>query len=246
MSKFTLPNGVTVNDKHYALVEIDELRGKHQNMLVNPSPKTPIDFVLPILTDLVIDITNAGGESVMSELDKKSVLLHKLPIQDVQFIMTKVREVSYGKDYMMKLKCPHCSASNNAKLDLSTLEVFPRKDSLAEDKMILPKDGLEFRYGHMSLSNLLKMATEDESADFMKHIVTATTSFMLSKLGDSTEVKPSDLDELKATDIDFLKDNIPELASIDLKVEHTCTSCSEDFEQELPVLAADFLLHSRT
>lgn len=246
MSKFTLPNGVIVSGKHYNMVTIDELRGKHQNMLVNPSPKTPIDFVLPILSDLVLDITDSGEESVLKETDKKTLILHKLSIQDIQFIMAKVREVSYGPEYFMSLTCSHCEAENKARLDLSTLQVFPRKDTLTEDQMKLPKEKLEFRYGHMSLSNLLKMVTEDDSVDFMKHIITATTSFMLSKLGESTKVNPSDLDNLRATDIDYIKDNIPELAFLDTKVEHTCTACEKDFEQELPVLAADFLLRSRT
>ena len=53
MSTFTLPNGIISGGKHYNLVKLDEIRGKHQNMLVNPNPKTPIDYIEPILIDLI-------------------------------------------------------------------------------------------------------------------------------------------------------------------------------------------------
>lgn len=246
MSKFTLPNGLKLSDKLYNLVEIDEIRGKHQNMLVNPNPKTPIDFVEPILTDLIIDLTNSDSESALTEVGKKDLILHKLPIQDIQFMMVKIREVSYDSTYHMNLICTHCEANNNAKLDLSSLEVFPRKDKIQESEMVLPKEKIEFRYGHMSLGHLLKMAVEDGADEFTKQMMTSLTSFMLKSLGDKSEVKAADLDDLRGSDLDYIRDNMPELADIDMKVEHTCSSCGEDFNQELPVLAADFLLHMRT
>ena len=246
MSKFTLPNGVTIEGNLYNLVEIDEIRGKHQNMLVNPNPKTPIDFILPILTDLIIDVQSTESESILEQVNKKDLILHKLPIQDIQFILIKIREVTYTADYLMDLKCTHCDAANSAKLDLSSLEVFPRKDKILEKDMILPKDDIEFRYSHMSLGNLLKMANEEETDGFTKQMMTSLTSFMIARLGENTNVKPSDLDDLKASDLDYLRDNVPDLAEIDMKVQHTCTKCDKDFEHELPTLAADFLLRSRT
>ena len=227
-------------------MELDELRGKHQNMLINPNPKTPIDFVFPILNDLIIDVSNSDSESVLEQVSKKQLILKELPIQDIQFIMVKIRETSYAKEYYLDLNCPHCEHTNKAALDLSSLEVFPRVDKLPEEEMKLPKEGIEFRYGHMNLAHLLKMAIEDENSDFIKEIITSTTSFLVKSLGDNNDVKPSDLEELRASDVNFIKDNAPKLAEIDLKVEHTCSSCKEDFESELPVLAADFLLHSRT
>lgn len=246
MSKFTLPNGLRLDGKHYNLIEIDEIRGKHQNMLVNPSPKTPIDFVQPILEDLILDLSNSDSESALEHVSKKDLLLHKLPIQDIQFMLIKVREVTYGPDYLMKLECTHCSAPNDARLDLSSLEVFKRKDKIEQKDMILPKEKIEFRYGHLSLGHLLKMAVEEGTDEFTKTMMTSLTAFMLSSLGDNKKVKPQDLDELRGSDLDYIRDNMPTLPEVDMKVEHTCKKCEKDFEQELPVLAADFLLHTRT
>lgn len=248
MSKFKFPNGIKIEEKLYNLVEVDEIRGKHQNMLVNPSPKTPIDHVKPILEDLIIDITSSDNESVFEHVSKKDVILHKLPIQDIQFLLVKVREVSYGKDYVMSIQCPHCEKDSNAKLDLSSLEVFSRKDKISIEDMKLPKEEVEFRYGHLTLSHLLKMAVEEGTDEFTKSMMTSLTAFMLESLGDNKAVKPTDLDELRGSDLDYIRDNMPTLPEIDMKVENTCTNpeCGKDFEQELPVLAADFLLHTRT
>lgn len=249
MSKFTLPNGVHLNGQHFNIVELDEIRGKHQNMLVNPNPKTPIDHIEPILSDIILDLTDSVSDSILSkQVSKKDLILHKLPIQDIQFILIKLREVSYGKDYMMHLNCTHCDAKNNAKLDLSTLAVSDREDKIAESEMILPKEQIDFRYGHMSLAHLLRMAVTDSKTDFTKQMLTSLTSFMLTKLGDKTSISPEDLDNLKGSDLNFIRDNAPILPEIDMKVEHTCSNpdCGKDFEQELPALAADFLLHMRT
>tara|TARA_R100001086_G_scaffold245301_1_gene176058 strand:- start:523 stop:1263 length:741 start_codon:yes stop_codon:yes gene_type:complete len=246
MSRYTLPNGLELNGKLYNLIELDEIRGKHQNMMVNPNPKTPIDHIEPLLTDLVKDLTNSDSESALDQVSKKDLILYKLPIQDIQFIMIKVREVSYGKDYIMQLQCTNCETKNNAKLDLSKLEVFPRKDKLSKDEMKLPKEKIEFTYGHMSLSHLLKMAVEEGESEFTKSMLTSLTAFMLTSLGDKSPVQPSDLDELRGSDLDYIRDNMPSLSEIDMEVEHTCTSCNTDFKQELPALAADFLLRTRT
>lgn len=248
MSKYTLPNGVKVGEKLFNQVELDEIRGKHQDILANPQVKTPVDHVLPLLMDLVLDITDAELTSLFPDNSKKEVLLKELPIQDIQFLMAKVRETSYGPDYYMELKCPHCDHNNNAKLDLSSLEVSERKDKLKDSECILPKDKTSFKYKHMSLSHLLTMAVEDGADKFTKTMMTSLTSYMLESLGDSKPVTQKDLGELRGSDLDFIRDNMPELPEIDLKVEHTCTNgeCGKDFEQELPVLAADFLLHSRT
>ena len=246
MSKFTLPNGVQLGGKLYNLIELDEIRGKHQNMLVNPSPKTPIDFIEPILSDLILDLTNSDSESIFPQVTKKHLILHSLPIQDIQFILIKVRETSYGKDYLMHLNCTHCEAKNNAKLDLATLTVSARQDKIAEADMVLPKEQLEFRYKPMNLSVLLKMAMQDGQSDFTKSMLTSLTSFMLERLGENSNVTPESLENLRGSDLNYIRDNMPILPEIDMKVEHTCSACGKDFEQELPALAADFLLLTRT
>lgn len=246
MSKFTLPNGVNLGGKLYNIVQLDEIRGKHQNMLVNPNPKTPIDFIEPILTDLILDVHNSDSESIFPAISRKDLVLNKLPIQDIQFLLIKIREISYDKNYHMKLNCTHCNAENNARLDLSTLAVTPRKDKIQPAEMILPKDQIAYEYGHMSLGHLIKLAIQDDKNEITKEMLTSLTSFMLARLGDNTKVQPSDLDNLKGSDLNFIRDNAPELAQIDMEVEHTCSACGKDFKQELPVMAADFLLHMRT
>lgn len=246
MSKFTLPNGVIHDGKLFNIIELDEIRGKHQNMLVNPNPKTPIDFIEPILTDLILDLSNSDSESIFPQVTKKHLTLHLLPIQDIQYILVKVREISYGKDYLMNLNCTHCDEKNNAKLDLSTLSVSARQDKIGEAEMVLPKEGIEFRYKPMNLATLLKMAMQDGQSDFTKSMLTSLTSFMLERLGEKQNPSPADLDNLRGSDLNYIRDNMPVLPEIDMKVEHTCTACQKDFEQELPVLAADFLLLTRT
>lgn len=203
MSKFTLPNGLIHEGKLYDTVELDEIRGKHQNMLVNPNPKTPIDFIEPILSDLILDLHNSDSESIFPAISRKELVLHKLPIQDIQFMLVKVREVSYGKDYLMSLKCPHCEHNNNAKLDLASLEVVPRQDKINEAQMILPKEGKEFRYKALTLANSVKVFDTLVNLDKKTDLITSSRSYMIESLGDNKDVTPKDLAELRGSDLNY-------------------------------------------
>lgn len=248
MSKYTLPNGAKFEGIIYDMIEIDEIRGRHQDILVNPNPKTPFDYIEPIFTDIIKDITDKDSNSILSHISKRDLILHHLPIQDIQFILIKLRENSYGKDYILDLECPHCTAVNAAKLDLSQLEIIPRVDKLEEDKLILPKEGIKVGYKHMSLANLLKMNFEDENSQFMKSVKTSVVAFRVASLGDNLKVQAKDVQDLRALDIEFIEENAPDLAEPDMKAEHKCVKCSEDFKEDIStrVLAADFLYRSRT
>lgn len=248
MSKFKLPNGVNLDNVNYNMIELDEIRGRHQNILVNPKAKTPFDYIQPILTDVIKDITDIQSNSVLSKVTTRDLVLHHLPIQDLQFILIKLREVSYGNDFMLDLECTHCKAMNAAKLDLSSLAVIPRKDKVEEDQAILPKAKLAIKYKHMSLSNLLQMNFEDEDSQFMKTLKTSIAAFRIASLGDKTNITSKDIEDLPALDLEYIEENAPDLAEPDMKIEHTCKACDKDFESDIStrILAADFLYHSRT
>lgn len=248
MSKFTLPNGVNLDGNLYNLIELNEITGEEQDILANPRPKTPFDYIEPVFSNVIVDITDSDMNSVSAKAVKRDVILHHLPIQDIQFILIKLREISYGNLFTMDIECEHCHKQNMAGLKLDELEVFPRKDKIDEDKLILPKDNIPFRYKHLSLANLLKMNFEDEDSQFMKSLKTSVTSFRVASLGDKKDISSKDIKKLKAMDIEFIEENAPDLAEPDMKVEHTCKHCGKDFEVDISsrVLVADFLLRSRT
>ena len=127
MDTFKLPNGFVHKDKLYNILELEELTGKQQNYLINTKYKSHIQHIQPILNDLVVDIKSEDGESLLSEIKKEDIILKTLPIEDIQFILVKLREISYGSQYYFdkaQCKCPHCEKSGNYKLELDSLEII--------------------------------------------------------------------------------------------------------------------------
>jgi len=86
----------------------------------------------------------------------EACLLTELPISvydmclgDYQYLLHKLRVVTYGSDYKMSVRCPFCGEIFDEPLDLDLLEVFEYTAELEELKMVnLPVTGktIELRF----------------------------------------------------------------------------------------------------
>lgn len=246
MAEFKLPNGVTIDGKHYNNIILEEMTGKQQNALIIAKPKTAVDHIEPVLKDLIIDIRTDDEESITQKHSIQATLLHLLPIQDIQFILVKLREITFDADYYLDLTCPNCNHVNKAKLLLSDLEIKPSKFKLEPSAHILPKSNLPFTYKPLSLQELKRNSTVSDEKRITENLITELTSSLLGSLGDNQNVTAAQVSDLKAKDIQFIQQNAPEYARIDTDIEHECSKCGQEFKSELPALAADFLLPSRT
>lgn len=247
MAEFKLPNGVECEGKLYNIIQLEEICGKQQNYLINPSPRTAVDHIEPLLKDLLVDIRTENSESIKDHFSMEKVISHQLPIQDIQFIMVKLREITYDSTYLMTLQCPHCNHINNTKIDLSTLEIIPGHIKKSPEECITPKKKLSYKYRPLFLADLRKTSTISNVGKLEKNMMTELASLLLENLGDKSPVVAGDLDALPGKDIEFIMNNGPDRPQIDQKVITACSNpeCGKDFEQELPALAADFLLPSR-
>ena len=68
---------------------------------------------------------------VMSEImddclvDKIGISAYDLCIPDYQFLLHKLRIVTYGTEYRLSSTCPYCGMTNTHTLDLDNLEIVP-------------------------------------------------------------------------------------------------------------------------
>jgi hypothetical protein len=242
MNELTLPNGVTFNGVLYNKAHLEELTGKQQNYLVNTKYKSPVDHIEFLLVDLLIDLRDANNNSILKEVDKRHLLLNIMAIQDVQFLLIKLREISFGEKYFFdKLECPHCKAKNSAQIELDKLDII--REAKAETKeLTLPKSGLSIEYKPLHLSELKAYGADSERV-LNNHVTEACIS-MLAKLGDK-KPEAKDIESLKAKDTQYIVDNAPKYDYLDNKITHSCTSCTKDFDFELGEISPDFFVHSR-
>ena len=242
MNEFTLPNGVTIDGVLYNKAYLEELTGKQQNYLANTKYKSPVDHIERLLMDLLIDVRDASNKSITNTMDKQHLILNVLPLQDLQFLMIKLREISFGERYFFdKMECTHCRAKNSAEIKLDSLQII-KESNQNQSELILPKAGLAIEYKPLTLSELKAYGADSERL-LNNHVTEACVS-ILSKLGDKRPTV-EDIEALKAKDTQFIIDNAPKYDYIDNKVTHTCTSCKKDFDFELGEISADFFVLSR-
>ena len=168
MYTFTLPNGIALNGKLYNKATIDEMTGRQQDYLINPNYKSTVAHIKPIMCDLLQSITTQD-EHKLEVVDSKRADFHKanieeivldyLSIEDLQFLIVKLREVTFGHNlFLDRPTCPHCNTKfgRDPKIDLAKLEIFDKGfKALDEHSTVLPKSGQKLVYRAMTLRNLI-------------------------------------------------------------------------------------------
>ena len=73
------------------------------------------------------------------------VHVYDMCIGDYQFLLHKLRVVTYGRNYKMYIRCPQCGEIVESKVDLDTLTPVEFEDSVPDNKIILPISGKEVK-----------------------------------------------------------------------------------------------------
>lgn len=115
-STCTLPSGGSI----YGLVVTPEI--KLRSMTTNDEMKrlSPSDSPYKVLCDIIDDcmVEDCGISS------------YDMCLGDYQFLLYRLRAVTYGKNYKLTNVCPYCGCRNDATLDL---EILPVKEYSEED-----------------------------------------------------------------------------------------------------------------
>jgi hypothetical protein len=252
MYTFTLPNGIALNGKLYNKATIDEMTGLQQDYLVNPNYKSSVAHIKPILNDLLESVTTQDDhklevvDSKRSDFHKaniESIVLDYLSIEDLQFLLIKLREVTFGTNlFLNRPTCPHCNTkhSRDPKIELDKLEVFNKGfNALEEHSTILPKSEKKVIYRSMTLRNLI---AEQSDINKLFSNMSTLTAFMCVKSIDDQEPTHEDFKAMKSLDIKHVQNNYPEFNHIDSVVTHVCENheCAKEWNEDLDILNPTF------
>lgn len=239
-----LPNGLIDGMDHFNVVQIDELRGKQQNYLSDKELIVGnIGHVPKLLEDLIKSFETDGG---MPWQGDKSELIYKLPAGDIETILVKIRENTFGEKYYHEVECPHCQHLNkDLRIDLDKLElkemVLKDLQDVKKRTTTLPKSKLEVELKPLYLKDLfdaVKLANGKQD-----QLVTSTLAMSIKKIGEKTKVTPKDLEEVPVKDIMHLNDFAEKLVlegSIDTDIVTDCSNCKKEFEYKLNVYDPSF------
>jgi hypothetical protein len=238
-----LPNGLLDGADLFNYVEVDELRGKQQNYLVNVElVVNNIGHIPKILEDMILSLQTEQG---LKWQGKISELVWKLPASDIETILIKIRENTYGPRFYHEAYCSHCNHLNkNLRLDLDTLEVeYMSVEDMTKAKVVkLPKADVEVELKPLYLKDLfdvIKMTSSKKP----ESLITTMIATSLKRIGPKSPVSFADVDNISVKDIMFLQDKIKDVkldGSIDTNIEANCSECGKDFTAKLNLFEPSF------
>ena len=153
-----------------------------------------------------------------------------MTLEDKNFILFKLREISYGDKYVISAVCPDCSAENNLNLLISEIPVEYAADDFEEPlEITLPDSDQVVKY--------INPRAKDEP--YMENMVTLTENLWRFALSVGTHSDKNILrqffEKTTVRDISFFRENLSKSHyGFTKKVAFDCASCGETTETFVP------------
>lgn len=169
----------------------------------------------------------------------------KLPISsydmclgDYQFLLHKLRIVTYGPDYKMSVLCPRCGTQNDLSInldDLKTMELPDNYQDLMEIKLPRSQDVVKIKFQTPRMLDQIAKDRKEMKKQFpdlegdptllitLQNSVDEINGKKMSKLGFQEYIK-----NLPMMDIQYLNQAIGKLdnsVGVDPIIEYTCKEC---------------------
>ena len=176
-------------------------------------------------------------------VEKPGISSYDMHLGDYQFLLHKMRVVTYGPDYTLSSICPYCSSVNTATISLEDIQVLEYNDDI--------KKYFEFDLPKTKKHIKLRMQTPrilDEIQERAKEIkrkspnMAGDPAFLLSIEKMIAEVdgqKPNPLhltdfvQKLPMMDVNYIVQHcqkINESIGLDTLLDNTCDVCGLDYE----------------
>jgi len=240
----TLPCGIEKDGTIYDHVIVKELTGKQQNYLVDMElVSNNMGHVPKLLEDLTENFQTKEGMP-LGISSKDAVWM--LTSEDVEHILIKIRENTYGPVLGLPVACLHCSKQQVKKIDLDKLEVSALADKAVRTKEVeLIKSHKKVTVKLLYLKDLFKLY--ESLRKNPETLYTSSLYLSVQAIDEKTVLKPSDLDDLPITDLQQIEQAFSDLrASVDTTIINECDECGKEFNTALPVMDPTFFVPPQT
>ena len=208
-------------------IELRSMTAREEMRRLSPS-STPLKTLADIIEDCCIE--------------KPSIHVYDMSLGDYEFLLHKLRIVTYGEDYKVGLRCPECGETIEtiAKLDQLNIKEFDEEKIANLQTLSLPKSGHTVTLNFLSPRMVEEM--EAKVKDMKRKYKTATIDFeTLVRLLVSIDLVDGDkkpehelekiITNLPALDLQKLLNNIDKLnqqIGLDNILYLTCPKCGEE------------------
>lgn len=176
-------------------------------------------------------------------VDKPGISSYDMCLGDFQYLLHKLRVVTYGTKYKLSSKCPHCGFDNVGEIDLNEMSVSSYTDEVEkyfDIELPVSKNRIRLR---MQTPRILddinvrvkeitsKRKSSSKDSAFLLNIESVIDTVDGSKLD---VFKKSDfVKQLPMADINYIlasMNKINELIGIDVTLSATCDFCGLDYD----------------
>jgi len=161
----------------------------------------------------------------------KDLDFNELSLVDKNFILFKLRELSYGSDYKIEAECVPCGTSNELTVELDKLPVtYASLDSRNNTKLMLPDSEVEIDY-------IMPTANDEKFINNTDHLMDNLWRFVRS-VGGHTErmIIQGFISKTTGKDVTVLRNAIfNNDYGLQTKVNFVCNSCGSDSVIDLPI-----------
>jgi hypothetical protein len=243
--RIELPNGFIDGLDLFNFCEIDELRGKQQNYLADQKlVVNNIGHVSKILGDVVLSFQTKEGLNWKGDIKNEGIW--KLPSSDIDTILIRLRENTYGPRFYHEAMCSHCGHHHKQlRLNLDELEIKPisMEERMASKTVNLPKSQKKIELKPLYLKDMYEMLKI--STDKQDKLITDSIKLAVKTI-DLKEPTHEDIENLPTSDLVYLNEQVDHIkleGTIDTDIEITCEECKKDFKVKLNPLRSDFFSH---
>lgn len=175
-------------------------------------------------------------------VEPKNIDLKELLPCDEEYIMLKLRAHTYGSNYRIKTRCPHCSEEQEVEMNLDELPVMYLDDNFQEPfSFTLPVCGKEVEVRLLRNKDYEIARNQAKKIAKKAHLNAKELSYSIRMAKHIVKIDGEEVDEGKAQqfvntlhgqDSAYFWYKIDESfqCGVDTDVEHTCVNCGEDIE----------------
>lgn len=231
-----LPNGINVGGVVYRNIVTRLLDGNDEDLLRDKKFLKEGNVLSKLLRGLIQSIGNISNEG----LDEAFNLM---PVEDVSFILIKVRENSVGRIYRFESTCPKCEHIENHSIDLSTLVVDEQKDEYRGQSEIAKEiDGVVYVFRQLYIKDMPKI--EAVNTLYKNEKGTRELLLQISSINGATPL-PSSLKSKSLGHRNKIRNFLDSISGgIDQDLVTECSKCDNVIKHKMPLDLADFFFQA--
>ncbi len=174
------------------------------------------------------------GEEIIRSLFNACVrgLDHdSMTLFDKNYLLFKLREISYGDEYTIEPECQHCSAQNKLSVLISEVPVNYVPDDYTEPfKVVLPDSQQEVTFVSPRSKDEFYMQSIDKLTDNLWRFMVSVGKYTDEKL------KKAFIENTTVKDVAFLREKIVSSDyGMQLDMSFTCANCDEVSKAVIPL-----------